>query len=66
MVGLQLLDPSTPGTLMQSFLDWKPFANSADPINPLYTGGLFHCYMVDESNRHFMGVWSILSVLFYI
>ena len=25
-------------------------------INPLYTGGLFHWYMVDESVCHFRGV----------
>ena len=31
--------------------------------NPLYTGGLFHCYMLDESICHFRGVWSILSLL---
>ena len=34
-------------------------------INPLYTGGLFNCYMLDESIRHFNGTGSILSVLFY-
>ena len=35
-------------------------------INPLYTGGLFHCYMLDESIYQFMGVGSILSLLFYL
>ena len=34
-------------------------------FNPLYTGGLFHCYKLDESIFHFRGVWSILSFLFY-
>ena len=34
-------------------------------FNPLYTGGFFHCYMLDESIRHFRGVGSILSLLFY-
>ena len=24
-------------------------------INPLYTGGLFHCYMLDKSICHFKG-----------
>ena len=34
-------------------------------LNPLYTDGLFHCYMLDKSICHFRGVWSILSLLFY-
>ena len=34
-------------------------------LNPLYTGGLFHCYMVDESICHFRGVRSLLLLLFY-
>ena len=29
----------------------------------LYTGGLFHCHMLDESICHFRGVGSILSLL---
>ena len=33
--------------------------------NPLYTGGLCHCYMLDESICHFRGVGSILSLLLY-
>ena len=33
--------------------------------NPLYTGRLFHCYILDESICHFNGVGSILSLLFY-
>ena len=33
--------------------------------NPLYTGRLFHCYMLDESICHFRGVRSILLLLFY-
>ena len=28
-------------------------------INPLYTGGLFHCYKLDKSICHFRGVGSI-------
>ena len=31
-------------------------------LNPLSTGRLFHCYMLDESICHFRGVGSILSV----
>ena len=31
----------------------------------LYTGWLFHCYMLNESICHFRGVRSILSHLFY-
>ena len=34
-------------------------------INPLYTGGLFHCYMLDESVFPCRGVGSVLSLLFY-
>ena len=34
-------------------------------FNPLYTGRLFHCYMLDESICHFRGVRSILPFLFY-
>ena len=33
------------------------------PFNPLYTGGLFHCYMLDESICQFRGVGSILPLL---
>ena len=35
-------------------------------LNPLYTGGLFHCFMMVESICHFRGVESILSLLFYV
>ena len=35
-------------------------------LNPLHTGGLFHCYMLDKSICHFRGVRSILSLLFLI
>ena len=31
----------------------------------LYSGRLFHCYMLGKSICHFRGVWSILSLLFY-
>ena len=34
--------------------------------NPLCTGGLFHCDLLDESICHFCGVESILSILFNI
>ena len=30
-------------------------------FNPLYTGGLFHCYILDE-----WGVGSVLLLLFYV
>ena len=39
-------------------------AEKSMSINPMYTGGFFHCYIMDESICHFMGVGSILSVLF--
>ena len=35
-------------------------------INSLYTGRLFHHYMLDESIYHFMGVGSILSLFYSI
>ena len=34
-------------------------------LNPLNTGGLFHCYILDESIFHFRDVGSISSLLFY-
>ena len=34
-------------------------------INPLYTGGLFHCYMLDKFICHFRGIGSILTLLLY-
>ena len=33
-------------------------------FNPLYTGGLFHSDMLDESICHFWGIGSMLSLLF--
>ena len=33
-------------------------------INPLYTGRLFHCLMLDESICHFRSVMSNLSLFF--
>ena len=38
---------------------------TASAVNPLYTGRLFHCYMLDESLCHFRGVRSTLSLLLY-
>ena len=34
-------------------------------FNPLNTGGLFHCYMLDKSICHFRRVGSISSLSFY-
>ena len=34
-------------------------------FHPLYTGGLFHCYILDEFNCNFRDVGSILSLLFF-
>ena len=39
--------------------------SSSFSFTPLYTDGLLHCYMLDESIRHFRGVGSTLSILFY-
>ena len=35
------------------------------PVNPLYSDGFFHCYMLNKSIRPFRGVGSIFSLLFY-
>ena len=35
-------------------------------VNPLYTGGPFDCYLLDDSFCHLRGVASVLSLLFYI
>ena len=32
------------------------------PFNPLFTGGFFHYYMLDETICHFRGVRSTLSL----
>ena len=37
------------------------FFSKATDFNPVCTGGLFHCYMVDEPICHVRGVGSILS-----
>ena len=36
-----------------------------ESLNLLYTDGVFHCYMLEESNCHFGGVGSISPLLFY-
>ena len=43
--------------IMQQSQLWK------NVIKPLCTGGLFHCYMLDQSICHFLSVVSILSLL---
>ena len=35
-------------------------------LNPLYTGGLYHCYMLDESICHFRGVRAIFGFYFIL
>ena len=34
-------------------------------LHSLYTGEVFHCYMLYKSICHFRGVMSILSLFFY-
>ena len=34
-------------------------------LRPIYTGGLFHIFLLDEFICHFRGVGSILSLQFY-
>ena len=51
--------------LTQNSQDSMQFGHSeCCRVNPLYTGELFHCYMLDESIHHFRGVRSVLSLLF--
>ena len=38
---------------------------TGNPVNLMYTDRLFHCYMLDKSICHFMGVRSIWSLVFY-
>ena len=49
------------------FRDSDLVTSASSFLNPLYTGGLFHCYtcMLDESICHFRGVRSVLFLLFY-
>ena len=53
-----------------NFTKGETFCNSLFTVlrltfNPLYTGGLFHHYMLVESICHFRGVRFILLLLFY-
>ena len=43
----------------------KNAKNMTFKINPLYSGGIFNCYMLDASICHFRGLGSIKSLLFY-
>ena len=45
--------------LHSAFLDKEAY------FNPMYTGRLFHCHMLDESICHCRGIGSMLSLLFY-
>ena len=42
-----------------------PLSFPGSILNPLYTGRLLHCYMLDKTIFHFRGVRSILLLLFY-
>ena len=48
-------------------LSWttKIYQNGSS-LNPVYTGGLFHCYMLDEFICHFRSVGSVVLFLFYL
>ena len=52
---------------MLNFCDFIPFFvfTTNHHLNPLYTNGLFHCYMLDESICHFRVVWSIFFFFFF-
>ena len=51
-------------SLSSGILDGLCYATMAFPVyfNPLYSGGLFHCYMLDKFICHLRGVRSILSL----
>ena len=44
---------------------WGGGAGGTNHLNPLYTGRLFHCYMLSDSICHLRGFRAILSLLFY-
>ena len=46
-----------------SFL--HPFSMEST-INPLYTGRLSHCYMLDKTICHFRGVMFIMSLILFL
>ena len=46
-------------------LKWRMSGNPVKLVNPLYTGGLFHCYILDEPVCYVRGVRSILVLSFY-
>ena len=64
---IDLRKAKTPYTLLHSekpkTLEFWP--SECNRVNPLYTGRLFYCYMLDKSFCHFRGVRSVLSLLFY-
>ena len=39
--------------------------DGVEHLNPYYVGGLFRCYVLDESICHFKDAGSILLLLFY-
>ena len=51
--------------LVKCILIEKHPGNCNSCTKPLYTGRLFHYYMLGKSICHFRGVGSILSLLFY-
>ena len=40
--------------------------NHCTDVNPLYTGGLFQCYMMEEPIFHFRDVGSFLLLLLFL
>ena len=49
------------------FIGQTGFEHIKVALNPLYTSGLFHCYILDEYMHicHFSVVGSVLLLLFY-
>ena len=60
-----LATTSIPFTVICRIIWLRKGMISFDNVNPLYTGRLFYCYMLDESICHFRGIRSILSLVFY-
>ena len=55
----------TAHTVFQYVRSFLKFFGSIDFVNPLYTGRLFYCYKLDETNCYFRGDGSVVSLLFY-
>ena len=51
--------------LKERICPFRSFGEEILSFNPMNTGQLFHCYMLDKSICHFRGVGSTLLLLLY-